>query len=274
VCSLDRNAQEGVVLTDAFAVPDQRLALPSDSYLVDYFDALDAYLDIGPPVYFVTRKVDVTTRQGQQKMCGRFTTCMELSVANSLEAERKRPESSFIANAPAPWIDDFLHWTDPALDTCCRVRKDDPSVFCSARDSERLCKPCFADREPEWDITMQGLPEGPEVMRYIQQWLVTPTDDQCPLGGLAPYSSAVSLASDNSSVVASHFRTFHTPLKTQDDFINALAAAKRVASDIHARTGVETYPYSLFYVFFEQVRLVFTEDRNVFRTDISLSRYL
>jgi Niemann-Pick C1 protein len=178
---------------------------------------------------------------------------MDLSVANSLEAERKRPESSFIANPPAPWIDDFLHWTDPALDTCCRVRKNDPGVFCSARDSERLCKPCFADREPEWDITMQGLPEGPEVMRYMQQWLATPTDDKCPLGGQAPYSSAVSLAPDNSSVVASHFRTFHAPLKTQDDFINALAAAKRVASDIHARTGVETYPYSLFYVFFEQV---------------------
>lgn len=218
-----------------------------------YFDALDAYLDVGPPVYFVTKDVDVTSRDGQQQLCGRFTTCMDLSVANSLEAERKRPESSFIANPPAPWIDDFLHWTDPALDTCCRVRIADPDVFCNARDSERLCKPCFADREPEWDITMQGLPEGPEVMKYIQQWLATPTDDQCPLGGQAPYSSAVSLASDNSSVIASHFRTFHAPLKTQDDFINALAAAKRVASDIQARTGVETYPYSLFYVFFEQV---------------------
>jgi Niemann-Pick C1 protein len=100
---------------------------------------------------------------------------------------------------------------------------------------------------------MDGLPEGPEVMRYIQQWLSTPTDDNCPLGGQAAYSSALSLREDNSSVVASHFRTFHTPLKSQDDFINALEAAKRVARDIQGRTGVEVFPYSLFYVFFEQV---------------------
>lgn len=231
---------------------DQRLALPSDSYLVDYFDALESYLDVGPPVYFVTRDVDISDRQGQQQLCGRFTTCMDLSVANSLEAERKRPESSFIANAPAPWIDDFLHWTDPALDTCCRVRIDDPETFCTPRDPERRCKACFADRSPPWDITMQGLPEGEEVMRYVQQWLATPTDEECPLGGQASYGSAVSLAPDNSSVQASHFRTFHTPLKTQQDFINALTAARRVASEIQERTGVETFPYSLFYVFFEQ----------------------
>ena len=45
---------------------DQRLALPSDSYLVNYFDNLDAYLDVGPPVYFVSKDVDVTQRLGQQ----------------------------------------------------------------------------------------------------------------------------------------------------------------------------------------------------------------
>lgn len=230
---------------------DQRLALPSDSYLVDYFNAVDSYLEVGPPVYFVAEKVDVNSRHGQQQLCGRFTTCMELSMVNVLEAERKRPESSFISNPPAPWIDDFLHWTDPILDTCCRVRKADPSTFCKPRDSDRLCRPCFEGQD--WDITMNGLPEGEEMMRYLQQWLKTPTDDNCPLGGQAAYGSAVALTHDNSSVRASHFRTFHTPLKTQEDFINALAAARRISKDITARTGVKVFPYSLFYVFFDQV---------------------
>src|ERR1700728_4682611 len=36
---------------------DQRLALPSDSYLVPYFDSVDAYLDVGPPVYFVAHNI-------------------------------------------------------------------------------------------------------------------------------------------------------------------------------------------------------------------------
>ncbi|WWC73799.1 uncharacterized protein I206_107771 [Kwoniella pini CBS 10737] len=229
---------------------DQRLALPAESYLVPYFNALDAYLDVGPPVYFVAQGADVPTRDGQQQLCGRFTTCMDLSVANSLEAERKRPESSFVASPPAAWIDDFLQWTNPTFESCCRVRRRDPTVFCSPRDSERLCKPCFEGEE--WDATMNGLPEGADFMRYLQQWLISPTNEECPLGGQAPYSSAVKLANDNSTVVASHFRTYHTPLKSQSDFIDALAAARRISNDISHRTGVKVFPYSLFYVFFEQ----------------------
>jgi Niemann-Pick C1 protein len=99
---------------------------------------------------------------------------------------------------------------------------------------------------------MTGLPEGADFMRYLQQWLVSPTDEACPLGGQAAYGSAVKLSSDNGSVVASHFRTFHTPLKSQADFISALAAAQRISADIEKRTGVKMFAYSLFYVFFDQ----------------------
>ncbi|WVR08155.1 hypothetical protein IAU60_005201 [Kwoniella sp. DSM 27419] len=229
---------------------DQRLALPAESYLIPYFNALDNYLDVGPPVYFVTQGGDVPSRHGQQQLCGRFTTCMELSVANSLEAERKRPDSSFIASPPAAWIDDFLQWTNPTFESCCRVRRREPDVFCSPRDSERLCRPCFEGAE--WDSTMNGLPEGTDFMRYLQQWLISPTNEECPLGGQAPYSSAVKLDQGNTTVTASHFRTFHTPLKSQADFINALTAAQRISADITRRTGVKVFPYSLFYVFFDQ----------------------
>ncbi|THH10069.1 hypothetical protein EW145_g1571 [Phellinidium pouzarii] len=231
---------------------DQRLALPSDSYLISYFDALESYLDIGPPVYFVARDVNVTERIGQRHLCGRFTTCDGLSLANILEAERKRPESSFINQPAASWIDDYLHWLDPA-NSCCRVRRAKPDVFCSARDSSRLCRPCLEGRTPAWNITMDGLPEGDEFMRYLQQWLHAPANEDCALGGQAAYSTALSLDSDSKSgISASHFRTFHAPLKTQADFINSLNAAQRIASDISERTGVSTFPYSIHYVFFDQ----------------------
>ena len=229
---------------------DQRLALPSESYLVPYFDDLDRYFGVGPPVYFVAEGADVTGRHGQQQLCGRFTTCLELSVANSIEAERKRPDSSFIANPPAAWIDDFLQWTNPAFDSCCRVRKRDPSIFCSPRDPDRACRPCFEGQD--WDSTMTGLPEGEDFMRYLQQWLISPTDESCPLGGQAAYSAAVKLSNDNTSVVASHFRTYHTPMKSQDDYIDALTAAQRISAEITSRTGVKVFPYSIFYVFFDQ----------------------
>ncbi|KAJ7283850.1 patched family-domain-containing protein [Mycena rebaudengoi] len=231
---------------------DQRLALPSDSYLISYFDHLDTYFDVGPPVYFVSHDIDVTQRAGQQALCGRFTTCEDFSIANLLEAERKRPESSFISEPSASWIDDFFSWLDPAQESCCRVRIADPSIFCGERDSSRVCQPCYLEKEPAWNITMEGLPENEEFMWYLQQWLISPTNEECPSAGKASFGTALSIGEDGGEVVASHFRTFHSPLKTQSDFINAFAAAHRVAEDISKETGATVFPYSLFYVFFDQ----------------------
>jgi Niemann-Pick C1 protein len=231
---------------------DQRLALPSESYLIPYFDDLDAFLDIGPPVYFVVHNFDATKRPRQQALCGRFTTCDDFSVSNVLEAERKRINSSFISEPSASWIDDFFQWLDPGKEECCRVRRADPSVFCSARDSPRSCQPCFLGREPAWNITMAGFPEDGEFMKYLKQWLVSPTTEECPLAGKASFGSALSIAPDDSGVFASHFRTFHSPLKSQEDFINAYSAAHRIANDISQRIGASVFPYSSFYVFFDQ----------------------
>ncbi|KAF7331817.1 SSD domain-containing protein [Mycena kentingensis (nom. inval.)] len=231
---------------------DQRLALPSESYLVSYFDHLDEYLDVGPPVYFVSRDVDVTQRAGQQALCGRYTTCEETSIANTLEAERKRRESSFIAEPSASWIDNFFSWLDPNTDSCCRVRRNNPEVFCTERQSSRLCRPCYEGQQPPWNITMDGFPEDAEFMRYVQQWLISPTSESCPSGGKASFGTAVSINDDATQVTASHFRTMHSPLKTQADFINAFAAAHRIADDISRQTGASVFPYSLFYVYFDQ----------------------
>ncbi|GAA6052336.1 hypothetical protein JCM3770_007258 [Rhodotorula araucariae] len=229
---------------------DQRLALPSSSHLVDYFNSVDSYLDVGPPVYFVAEARNVTALPTVQRFCSRFAACEDLSLANVLEAERKRPESSYLAEPPAVWIDDFISWTNPILEDCCRVKRRDSSQFCGPNDSESACKPCFEDREPPWSTTLDGFPQGGEFMRYVRQWLVSPTDESCPLGGKAAYSSALALSQDGDGVELSHFRTYHTPLKTQDDFINAFAAARRIAADLSRRTGAHVFPYSLFYVFF------------------------
>ncbi|PWN51455.1 multidrug efflux transporter AcrB transmembrane domain-containing protein [Violaceomyces palustris] len=247
---------------------DQRLALPANSYLRAYFDAIDAYLDVGPPVYFVARGVDPTLRQGQQALCGRFTTCQDLSLANTLEGERRRPQVSFLAEPASSWVDDFLQWLNPVLESCCRVRRNDPDTFCRPNDREALCQPCFLGREPSWNITMDGLPEDGEFMRYLLHWLESPTDSDCPLGGQASYSSAISLDRaqpeggggrgggggevGETRVEASHFRTYFTPLRSQSDFIEALKSAQRISSEVSSRTGVEVFAFSVFFVFFSQ----------------------
>ena len=239
---------------------DQRLALPRHSYLVSYFDALDRYLDVGPPVYFVVDGVDVEHRAGQQALCGRFSTCEDLSVANILEAERKQPDVSYLAEPPAVWLDDFFQWLNPILEACCSVKKRDPGAFCGPQDNELLCKPCYEDKGP-WNITMEGLPEGEEFVQYLQQWLSSPANQDCALGGKAGYSTALHVKDKH--VKTSHFRGYHTPLKSQHDYIEALASAKRISADLEARTGGRVFPYSIFYVYFEQYATIVTTTRSV-----------
>ncbi|KAJ3912824.1 patched family-domain-containing protein [Lentinula edodes] len=238
---------------------DQRLALPASSYLVSYFDKMDQYFDVGPPVYFVVRDVDVTRRDGQQKLCGRFTTCEKMSLSNILEAERTRDQSqtkssSHLADPAASWIDTFFAWLDPEMDTCCRVRKRDPSVLCRPRDGARLCRPCFEDRDPSWNVTMEGFPEGKEFVQYAKWWLASEAGEECPLGGREGFSGSVAFGKgpDDDEIVASHFRTFHTPLRSQSEFIASLSSARRIAESISESTGVDVFPYSPHYVFFDQ----------------------
>ncbi|GAW06208.1 niemann-Pick C1 protein [Lentinula edodes] len=161
---------------------DQRLALPASSYLVSYFDKMDQYFDVGPPVYFVVRDVDVTRRDGQQKL------------------------------------------------------------------------PCFEDRDPSWNVTMEGFPEGKEFVQYAKWWLASEAGEECPLGGREGFSGSVAFGKgpDDDEIVASHFRTFHTPLRSQSEFIASLSSARRIAESISESTGVDVFPYSPHYVFFDQ----------------------
>ncbi len=215
---------------------DQRVALPDDSYLIDYFNDMYNYLDTGPPVYFVAKGLDVTQRTYQRDICSRFTTCEQLSLTNVLEQERKRPDVSYIASPTASWIDDFFLWLKPENDACCKENG----------------KVCFGDRDPAWNVTLDGMPEGEEFVHYLQKFLSSPTNEDCPLAGQASYSQAVVVDAENTNVPASHFRTSHKPLRSQDDFINAYKSARRIANDVSAEIGVEVFPYSVFYVFFDQ----------------------
>ncbi len=216
---------------------DQRIALPSDSYLIQYFNDLDAYFDTGPPVYFVTRSLNVTERHRQQQLCGRFSTCETFSIANVLEQERKRPNISYIADPAASWIDDYFGWLNPAQKECC---VEDGKV-------------CFEDRDPPWNFTLYGMPEGQEFIRYLEKWIQSPTGVECPLAGRAQYGNALVIDSERMTIPASHFRSSHPPLRSQSDFIDAYASARRIADSINEHNpGLEVFPYSKFYVFFDQ----------------------
>jgi Niemann-Pick C1 protein len=215
---------------------DQRIAIPSDSYLIDYFNDLDHYFGVGPPVYFVTRELNITQRQHQQELCGRFLSCNDFSLASILEGERKRSNISFIADATANWVDDYFSWLNPAFDGCCVDGNT----------------PCFENRSPAYNTTLYGMPEGTEYVDYLHKWLNSPTTADCPLGGSASYGDAVVVDYNHTTIKASHFRTSHTPLHSQEDFISAYRSARRIAADISKENDISVFPYSKFYIFFDQ----------------------
>lgn len=237
---------------------DQRMALPSDSYIVDYFNAVYDYMNVGPPVFFVVKDLDFTTRENQQKVCGKFSTCDEFSIANVLEQEYKRGDRSSIAEPSSNWLDDFLAWLNPDLDQCCRFKKTAfGEEFCSPYAPPRQCVSCYADHTPPYNISMDGLPVGEEYMMFFKQWITEPSDP-CPLGGKAPYSSSINY--NNTAIKSSYFRTSHKPLRSQADFIVAYKNALRVVKEIKdfASNKLEIFAFSPFYIFFVQYNSILT----------------
>ncbi|CEG69122.1 hypothetical protein RMATCC62417_05252 [Rhizopus microsporus] len=239
---------------------DQRIALPSDSYLVQYFDDMSQYFNVGPPVYFVVKNANLTDRQEQQKVCGRFPACEEKSLANILELERKRANVSFIGEPTSVWLDDFMLWLNPNFE-CCRLKKqprrlsnldrayyESKPELCKPTDPQRRCVDCI----PNYDSTMKAIPQGQAFLDMYDYWINMTPDQDCPLAGKAAYGDAVAVDREQMTVVASHFRTFHTPLRTQDEFISAYASARRIASDLSQELNLDIFPYSVFYIFFEQ----------------------
>lgn len=239
---------------------DQRLAVPATSYLVDYFEDVYVQFQAGPPVYFVVRDVDLTTREGQVQLCGRYTPCHERSLVNVLEQERAR---STIVEPVANWLDDYFAFLSPRLEGCCRVKSDHDhegeGEMCppATRPGAPQCSMCL--REDQWGADMHGFPEGPAFMQYLRIWLETPSDN-CPVAGRAPYSHAVALNDTGTGISASVFRSAHAPLRSQRELIAAYADALRIAAELSSgRGGPHVYAYSPFYVFFAQYHTIVSQ---------------
>lgn len=208
------------------------MVLPQDSYLARYYSDLAKYLEIGPPVYFVSKGTD--SIEDQSKICARSPSCNRFSIANLIEMERKRPEISFIAQPAAVWVDDFFHWLNPDIG-CCRL--NDQDQLCDVFEED--CRDCL----PKWNASLASVPQA-EYPALLERWLSAEPNEQCPLAG-KPYRNAISSQYSN-------IRTYHTVLKTQEDYIESMKAAMRISRDASQQTGQEIFAYSPFYVFFEQ----------------------
>ncbi|TNN18496.1 Niemann-Pick type protein 1B [Schistosoma japonicum] len=208
---------------------DQKLSMPTDSYMLDYFNALDNDLRVGPPVYFVvTEGHNFTTLDGQNQVCG-GTGCSNTSLIQEISSAAVYANRSWIASPASSWLDDYFDWIDPSGSTlCCRIYQN-TSKFCPPDSTDANCTQCpvYLDN---------GRPNPIDFYYYLPQFLRENPGSNCPKGGKAAYSVGVRLLHDNISngtlVGANYFMAYHSVLKKPDDYVNALKAARYYANKV------------------------------------------
>lgn len=227
---------------------DQKLSMPKDSYVLDYFYGLENYLNVGPPVYFVVNENAINyTRTGDQNLLCGTSGCSPSSMLQQIGQALRQPEKNYLAQPPSSWLDDYFDWLQSTSNPpCCRIFSHNNS-FCPATVEDPRCIACPID----FQEYQRPTPESFE--KYIEDFLIDNPGIKCPKGGHASYHDGVEIF-NHTYVKSSYFMAFHTVLKTSSDFINAMKKANEIAKNIsrtilvnqsrtyHESNRLEDYP--------------------------------
>ncbi|ESQ53074.1 hypothetical protein EUTSA_v10024233mg [Eutrema salsugineum] len=247
---------------------EQKIVLPRDSYLQDYFDSLSEYLRVGPPLYFVVKDYNYSLESRHTNQLCSISQCNSNSLLNEISRASQSPETSYIAKPAASWLDDFLVWLSPEAFGCCRkftngsyCPPDDQPPCCTAEEDicglDGICKDCTTCFRHS-DL-VQDRPSTAQFREKLPWFLNALPSADCAKGGHGAYTNSVDLKGYETGVIhASEFRTYHTPLNTQGDYVNALRAAREFSSRISNSLKIDIFPYSVFYIFFEQYLNIWT----------------
>uniref|UniRef100_A0A834R974 Niemann-Pick C1 protein n=1 Tax=Sarcoptes scabiei TaxID=52283 RepID=A0A834R974_SARSC len=253
---------------------EQKLTMPKDSYLLKFFDAQADKLKVGPPVYFVVK--DPNNRLDYSMMQNIFCSqegCSDYSVTNMLSLVAKKSNQSYLVRStPTSWIDDYILWSQS--EKCCRTFPN--GSFCSSDVESDQCVKCSIACDEYSDDDWCKNSEHFHRIRpnnfyqpYLDYFVHDEPNPDCPKGGKASYLHAISRRNDKrSSIRSSYFMTYHNPLSKSNDFTWALKNARligdkittkikeqlssRKSSETDSYDDIEIFPYSFFYVFYEQ----------------------
>ncbi|XP_034615410.1 NPC1-like intracellular cholesterol transporter 1 [Trachemys scripta elegans] len=238
---------------------NQELAMPKDSYMVQYFQYLNQYFMVGLPTYFVTTGgYNFSTRPGMNGVCS-STGCDNNSLTQKIQYATKFSNVSYLAIPASSWVDDFIDWLHP-LSRCCRISSED-SQFCPSTNTTASC-PLNCMRSLSEVIR----PSVEQFNRFLPWFLHDMPNLNCPKGGLGAYDTAVKLGPDG-EIQASRFMAYHTPLTNSQEYTAALRAARALATNItHSMRRVpgtdpnfRVFPYTVTYVFYEQYLTIVNE---------------
>ncbi|KAH7511464.1 hypothetical protein JRO89_XSUnG0200700 [Xanthoceras sorbifolium] len=199
---------------------EQKVVLPRDSYL-----------QIASTCSLESRDTN--------KLCS-ISQCDSNSLLSEISRASLIPESSHIAKPAASWLDDFLVWLSPEAFGCCREFMN--GTYCPPDDQ------CFRHSD-----LVNGRPSTMQFREKLPWFLNALPSADCAKAGHGAYSSSVDLTGYESGVIrATEFRTYHTPLNKQGDYVNSMRAAREFSSKISDSLKIQIFPYSVFYIFFEQ----------------------
>uniref|UniRef100_A0A3Q3Q0R7 SSD domain-containing protein n=1 Tax=Monopterus albus TaxID=43700 RepID=A0A3Q3Q0R7_MONAL len=223
---------------------DQELAMPKGSYMLDYFQYLNKYFEVGVPVYFVTKKgFNFTSLKGMNAVCS-SAGCDQFSLTQKIHYLAR----SYLGIPANSWVDDFIDWLNPGS-KCCRLYTNGPNIgkFCPANEVLFKCgRKCMA--RPSDGVLR---PTVEQFNRYLPDFLGNRPDLQCPKGcvsGLGAYDTAVK------QDATSRFMAYHTPLTNSQEFTAALLMARELAHNI-----TMAIKSRLTYVYYEQYLTIVPE---------------
>ena len=98
---------------------DQKLSMPRDSYVLDYFEALGKYLSVGVPVYIVVKSGHNYSLVENQNMICSTSGCNSDSLLNQINQATLQSNYTKLAIPANSWIDDYFDWLSSG--DCCRV---------------------------------------------------------------------------------------------------------------------------------------------------------
>eukprot|EP01006_Ploeotia_vitrea_P039760 TRINITY_DN66376_c13_g3_i1.p1 TRINITY_DN66376_c13_g3~~TRINITY_DN66376_c13_g3_i1.p1 ORF type:complete len:968 (+),score=547.08 TRINITY_DN66376_c13_g3_i1:137-2905(+) len=233
---------------------EQQTALPRDSYLQAYFEDIATVFRVGPPVYFVVRpnaNSDFSLAENQNRVCT-VSGCPENTLGSILDRASEDYANTFMAERAGvtSWLDDYIDFL--LFGNCCRYNPKTGDLCNPELPESPDCVHCVERGNPNDYQMNMSRPSAAKYHEFLSRFMTqSQCNWACPACGWG-HVNATKLNANGTDVIASNFMDYHKTLKTQEDFIDALVSARRIADKISEEQQLDVFPYSVFYVYFEQ----------------------